>query len=157
MKDFRKQFSQQINNQHGATMIEFALAFVVFLLIIGGIFDIGISLHRKSMLTLVSKEVSRKLSIELANTLDCSSITNTINAEGKAYAQQVGVPVNSWQFRWHNSGNTDTFSSFNLTLSSQVQCFFLCNIFPNGLTPISSIETTVSVPSSQLTCSDVTI
>lgn len=134
-----------LKNERGATMVEFAISLGVFLIFLGAITDLGLSLHRKSMLTHLSKEVSRLIAIRLTNSADCSEIALTINNEGRNLAEnRIGVPVDQWQVAWHGASNANTYPSFNLSLASQAPCFFLCNLFPNGLISRSSIESAVS-------------
>lgn len=151
-----------VQNQRGATMVEFALALGVFFMFLGGVTDLGLSLHRKSLLTHVSKEVSRLIAIRLADTGLCDKIVETINTEGRDIAENnVKVSVTRWQVEWHPAANVNTYPSFNLSLTAQGQCFFLCHLFPNGLASQSSIESSVSRQSFDdglpFNCSNVTL
>ena len=136
-----------IKDQHGATMVEFALSIGFFLFLLGGIVDLGLSMHRKSMLMHASKQIARLLSMQLASSPDCSvnDVRNTINNQlQNLNAQGMGIPVSTWNFTWHvPSGTALTDPSFNLSLTSQVPCFFLCHLSPTGWAASASIEETV--------------
>lgn len=140
-----------LNDQRGATMVEFALSIGIFLFLLGGIADLGISMHHKSMLLHVSNEISRLIAIRLGNNpnlnTDCSEINVTIENEGNTLAnERLGVNVSAWEVTWHSpeATNAPTNPSFNLSLISKLPCFLLCQLSPNGWTARASVESTVA-------------
>jgi len=117
-------------DERGAAMLEFTITAWVFLMILGGVVDIGLVLQKKSLLTNASKHISRLISIRVDNESSCSEITNTINNEGKNLLEnKLGLKNNTWEVEWVDSG---VLSSFNLSISSKMPCFFLCKLSSNG-------------------------
>lgn len=151
-----KNKAEIIHNQCGATMLEFAISLSVFFMFLGGIVDIGLSLHRRSMLVHANKEVARLISVRLGSSGNCDEIASTINNDGQALVHdKLGFTVDSWQVAWHNQANNNSYPSFNLSLNAQAPCFFLCAVLPNGLNARSSIESSVS--QAGLECPDVSL
>lgn len=154
---------QQSNDQRGATMVEFAFAIGFFLFLLGGIADLGVSMHRKTMLTHLGNEIARLISLRLASasTAQCDSVNisdniiiNTINTKGQAMAHDsLGIDVTSWQVLWRSPAGAQTNPSFNLSLTSRIPCFFLCHISPTGWTARASVESMVA--NQGLTCDNV--
>jgi len=147
LKDVRSQKGPQ---DKGAAMLEFVLSAGVFLMLLGGVVDVGLILQKKSLLTDVSKQISRLISIRVANENSCSEIANTINNEGKNLVEnKLGFNNHEWEVKWQNSGISQ---SFNLSLSSKMPCFFLCKISPNGWKARANSNSTVNA---NIVCSDV--
>ena len=142
--------SQQDCQEKGAAMLEFILSAGVFFLLLGGIVDVGLILQKKSLLTNASKQISRLISIRVANENSCSEISNTINHEGKNLVEnKLGFDNHQWEVKWADSGISQ---SFNLSISSKMPCFFLCKISENGWRARANSTSTVNT---NLKCSNV--
>lgn len=136
-----------MKDEHGATILEFAIAISIFLMFLGLIVDVGLTMQRKTMLTNVAKEVSRLIAIRLANStnLDCDIISDTIVGDGGDISvNKYNVRVSSWLVQWHTPSNLQAHPSLNISLTSTAPCFFICNFYPNGMTASTTVQTTVS-------------
>ena len=147
---FSKQENQEGSQERGAAMLEFVLSAGVFLMLLGGIVDIGLILQKKSLLTDASKQISRLISIRVANENSCSEVANTINNEGKNLVEnKLGLKNNEWEVKWKDSGISQ---SFNLSISSKMPCFFLCKISSNGWRARANSNSTLNT---NIKCSDI--
>ncbi len=139
-----------IQNEKGVAMLEFVLTAIVFLMLLGGVVDIGLVLQKKSLLTNASKHISRLISIRVDNENSCSEISNTINNEGKNLLEnKLGLKNNTWEVDWIDSG---VLSSFNLSVSSKMPCFFLCKISSNGWSATAKSNATLNT---NIQCDDI--
>ena len=144
--------NHECSQEKGAAMLEFVLSAGVFLMLLGGVVDVGLILQKKSLLANASKQISRLISIRVANENSCSEIENTINNEGKNLVEnKLGFKNHEWEVNWKDSGISQ---SFNLSLSSKMPCFFLCKISSNGWRARANSNSTVST---NIICNDVKI
>ena len=134
--------------ERGATMLEFALVSIVVFMLLGAIFDIGLSLHHRSYLQHVASDAARRISACAAVTADCSTYrecarrdldTNGTATTTLSSAFASGRSV-QWDFNFQLGDNSRT-----LVVSGvmPLDCFFICRFFDAGSQLSASAQTTV--------------
>lgn len=126
----------------GATMVEFAISLIVIILAFGAIFDLGLGVHRYAMLKQVTNESTRQIAARLQTHRDCSFIETYLReiATVKLTKHLAPGSVPSWQTQWDIASSDILYPVFRLQSSMNMQCFFLCSIFPNGIPVATSSE-----------------
>ena len=132
-----------VSEQCGATALQFAIVAVLFFGIIGGLFDVGVTLWRYSMLTHLTSRVSRNIESSLNATMTlpapgCDSAPVSCDQLEKCalqmvkdtYQSMMGSKPQGLTTQLHvNNGSPVT---AQLTNTIPANCFF-CIFFPNQL------------------------
>ncbi len=133
--------------ESGATMVEFALAAIALLMLIGAVFDVGLALHHRSFLQHVATGASRKIvacaavnpSCALFNGCTRQALTEAAPVLAGAFA--VGRDT-TWTYSFNLSGNAP---NFVLNGQMPLECFFLCRFLGSGSMLSASTSTSVEM------------
>jgi hypothetical protein len=128
-----------LRSDSGATIVEFAICAILLFMLFGAIFDIGLGMHRYAMLKQVTTETTRQIAVRLQTHRDCSFIETYLRdtASPKLYKHLTPGATPHWQTEWHTSGSGLLFPTFRIRSQMNMECYFLCTMFPQGI-PISS-------------------
>lgn len=146
-------------DEKGATMVEFAICLIAFIMLVGGVFDLGLLVHKYSMLDNSVRKFSRDSLVRASSTGNCFEVRNYLRDEADEYLAGLGISNVSWVGVWKNrpglknrEGFADETSqaerlglrpSLHLTGRMSADCYFLCNLFPSGFNLSVSNEVTV--------------
>ena len=147
-------------NQKGATMVEFSICLIAFIMLLGGIFDLGLLAHKHSLLDNSVRKFSRDAIVRASSSDNCLAVRNYLNNEAQDYLRGLGLQNVSWTGTWRNrDGQLGLRPSLHLDASMRAECYFLCNMFPNGFNLSVSNEVSVDNPFllARDTCQDFTV
>lgn len=134
----------KIAAQKGATMVEFALACVFLIFMLGAFFDIGLGLHNYTLLNRVTEESTRQVAVNFNTRPDCPAIRRYLEEIATPHLRDVlGADVKGepeWCMRWHDSGEGGNFPVLRITGRFPISCYFLCSFFPDGWLLSSTTE-----------------
>ena len=131
-----------IANENGATMVEFALALIMIIMIFGAVFDIGLGVHKYAMLKQVTTESTRAIAVRLQTHKDCSYIKTYLSQTASRMLSKHMTPgsVPSWTTQWENAGSGLLFPVFRVNSSITMKCYFICRLIPRGVPIRASSE-----------------
>ena len=129
-------------NENGATMVEFALALIMIIMIFGAVFDIGLGVHKYAMLKQVTTESTRAIAVRLQTHKDCSYIKTYLSQTASRLLTKHLTPgsVPSWSTQWENAGSGLLFPVFRVNSSINMKCYFICRLIPKGVPIRASSE-----------------
>jgi len=134
-----------MNEERGATMVEFAICLIAFIMLIGGVFDLGLLIRRYSLLDNAVRKSSRDAVVRASTSGNCADAREYIRDEGNDYLlNSFGIQGVSWNGTWRNrAGQLGTRPSLHLEAQTRAECYFLCNMFPSGFNLSVSNEVSV--------------
>jgi Flp pilus assembly protein TadG len=141
-----------VGNDHGATLLEFAIVSLLVFGFFGAIFDFGITFHKYSLVTHTTNTLARRLAIDFARQsgAPCDELSDQAAEEAKSFVTEELAIGQYLSLRTDENPQGElSFPRLNLTPAGPktvvmeadliLTCFF-CQWFPKTLT-ISSIST----------------
>jgi hypothetical protein len=150
----RNAFASPAAAERGVTMVEFTFALVLFVLILGAFFDIGLALHNWMLLRSVTLESTRSIAVSFVTNPDCDSVASYLEQKATPRLRDaLGADVKpgdlSWTVDWVNPGSSSsyapTFPTLRLSGEFHVGCLFICHVLPKGFTLSATSETVIEL------------
>ena len=145
-----------IHSNRGIALLEFTLSLLFIILVIGGIFDVGLGLWEYSYLHYTTTRAAREIAARLATTQNCGEIDNylTNNAHKEMADAFAAGGAARWNYCAVGVGSPDclqpldkpAFQSFRLTGQLPLNCYFICHVLPNDWTVRTTITATIDNP-----------
>ena len=133
--------------EHGATIVEFALASIFLLLFLGITFDIGLGIHQYLLLRHVTQDSTREAAVNFVTNTECARVRKHFETAGKTLLTSLRVRPKdgvSWCIKLLSpDGVAGRYPTLHVSGSLSVDCFFLCSFFPKGIGLTSETETIV--------------
>ncbi len=124
----RQEFAQQ---EQGATIVEFAMAFSIVVFILGAIFDIGLGFHQYSYLSNTTLRATREINVRLATTRNCQTPRDYLRDVAAPQMRRLGA--NGANSAWsYNVDRSVQPALLRVTGAMPLSCYFLCPILPQG-------------------------
>ena len=136
-------------DEKGASLVEFAIASSVLMLLLGGIFDLGLALHNYTLLQHTTDAAVHAIAARYNLHRSCSEIRWYLDTISTPYLRDAlgadvhGGPV--WTVTWEEegSGNNGGFAVLKINGSFSSGCYFLCTLTPNAFKVSASSEIAV--------------
>ncbi len=120
------------DHEAGATILEFALAAIVIFGLIGAVFDIGLALHHRSYLQHTVSKASREIGIRLTMARSCTGVVEDY-LRNNATPELASAFSSGSKAKWRYALEPGSpFPLLQIEGSVPIDCFFLCNLFPEG-------------------------
>lgn len=87
----RRQENMQKLPETGAVLVEFFLAFIVFLMVVGFLVDISFTYFRYNLLVFASQKVSRRIAVNVRGNNDETALATAVQADLRNYLQGFGI------------------------------------------------------------------
>ena len=152
MRIMRRNESTNVCREHGATMVEFAVCLILFLLLLGVFFDLGLALHNWMLLRTATLEATRQTAVSFVTKPDCHAVEDYLVEKAsprlrKELGADAAVGKLQWSVNWMQpaaaANAAPTFPTLRITGQFPVSCYFLCHLFPDGFLLSATSETVV--------------
>ncbi len=141
-------------NQAGATMIEFSLACIILVMLIGVLIDFGMGFHNYMLLRLEAEKAAREVVTRFNTRGECDGIRTYLDTTAtNELLNSLGADATNglaWQIQWLSQacGTSATaiagaYPVLRVTARMNVSCYFLCRMFPDGLNLTATGEAVV--------------
>ena len=128
-------------------MVEFALASSVLVLLLGGIFDLGLALHNYTLLQHVTDTSTRELASQLNTRPQCDQIRRYLDTVSTPTLRDtLGVSMSGeqgWSMEWDAPGFSGQYPTLRIRGWFSSGCYFLCRLTPNAFRVSASSEITI--------------
>lgn len=119
------------SSEHGATIVEFAMAFTIVVFVLGALFDIGLGFHQYSYLNHTTLRATREINVRLATARNCEVASGYLREVAGPEMRRLGAngANTSWSYVTDRSVQPPL---LRVTGAMPLSCYFLCPLLPAG-------------------------